>query len=398
MRQRVLIAAAFAAEPELIVADEPTTALDVTVQRQVLKMIAALQARHGTTMLFVTHDLGVVARVCQSVSVPLRRAGGRGGSGRADPDRARACLHPRAARGDAAAHRPRRPRCARCRRRCWLAWTGRSRRPTPPGVRMPEPRAEPLIAVEGLRVAFPGPRGRPVEVLHGIDLAVARGEILGIVGESGSGKTTLGRAILRLVEPASGRIRFDGHDVTHLGEAALRPLRTRMQMIFQDPLSSLNPRRTALSLVATPLRARREPRAEARAAEALERVGLAAPLHGRYPHQLSGGQRQRIGIARAIAQGPDFILADEIASGLDVSSQAQVLALLQALVAETGTTLAFVSHDLAVVRRLCDRVVVMREGRIVEEAATAALFAAPRTAYARELIDAIPLPQVDQAW
>lgn len=256
---------------------------------------------------------------------------------------------------------------------------------------------DPLVTVEGLRVAFPGPRG-PVDVLHDVALAIPRGAILGVVGESGSGKTTLGRAILRLIEPAAGRILFDGHDVTHLSEAALRPLRPRMQMIFQDPMSSLNPRRTASSLVAAPLRARGMPDAEARAAGALARVGLAAPLHRRYPHQLSGGQRQRVGIARAIAQRPDFILADEIASGLDVSSQAQVLALLQALVAETGATLAFVSHDLAVVRRLCDRVIVMREGRIVEEAATADLFAAPRTDYARALIDAIPLPQVDQAW
>ena len=261
----------------------------------------------------------------------------------------------------------------------------------------PAPTSAPLVAVEGLRVAFPSPKG-PVDVLHGIDLAIPRGAILGVVGESGSGKTTLGRAILRLLEPAGGRILFDGRDVTHLGEAALRPLRPRMQMIFQDPLSSLNPRRTALGLVAAPLRARGEARAEARATDALARVGLARALHGRYPHQLSGGQRQRVGIARAIAQAPDFILADEIASGLDVSSQAQVLALLQALVAETGTTLAFVSHDLAVVRRLCDRVVVLREGRIVEEAPTAALFAAPATAYTRELIDAIPLPQPDQAW
>ena len=257
---------------------------------------------------------------------------------------------------------------------------------------------EPLVTVERLRVAFRGPRGRPVEVLHGIDVAIPRGAILGIVGESGSGKTTLGRTILRLIEPAAGRILFDGRDITHLGEAALRPLRPRMQMIFQDPLSSLNPRRTAAGLVAAPLRARREPDAEARATDALARVGLTEGLHGRYPHQLSGGQRQRVGIARAIAQAPDFILADEIASGLDVSSQAQVLALLRALVAETGTTLAFISHDLAVVRGLCDRVVVMREGQIVEEAPTAALFAAPATSYTRELIDAIPLPQPDQAW
>ena len=185
----------------------------------------------------------------------------------------------------------------------------------------------PLLSLRGLRVPFPAGRRHRVEVLHGIDLDLAPGEVLGIVGESGSGKSTLGRAALRLVEPEGGRIIFDGREITHLAEAALRPLRPRMQMVFQAPMSSLNPRRTALGLVAAPLAARGEPGARARAAGALERVGLAGALHGRFPHQLSGGQRQRVGIARAVAQRPALILADEIASWLDVSSQARVLAL-----------------------------------------------------------------------
>ena len=258
--------------------------------------------------------------------------------------------------------------------------------------------AGPLLSLQGLRVSFPAGRRGRVEVLHGVDLDLAPGEVLGIVGESGSGKSTLGRAALRLVEPEGGRILFEGREITHLAEAALRPLRPRMQMVFQDPMSSLNPRRTALGLVAAPLAARGEPSARKRAAEALERVGLAGALHGRFPHQLSGGQRQRVGIARAVAQRPALILADEIASGLDVSSQARVLALLRELVAEDGTALAFISHDLAVVRRLCDRVVVMEGGRIVEDAPTATLFDAPRAATTRALLDAIPLPVPNQAW
>ncbi len=264
----------------------------------------------------------------------------------------------------------------------------------------------PLIAAAGLRVAFPDhARKRPfrrapmTEVLHGLDFAISRGEAVGIVGESGSGKTTLGRALLRLVVPSAGRVAFDGQDITHAPEAALRPLRARMQMIFQNPLAALNPRRTVLASVAAPLLASGERRrVRDRAAAALERAGLPAHLGARYPHQLSGGQRQRVGIARAIVTGPAFILADEIVSGLDVATQAQILDLLRALRRDMGLALGFIAHDLSVVRVLCERVAVMHQGRIVEDGPCARVFDAPAHPYTRRLLAAIPLPEIDDGW
>lgn len=241
---------------------------------------------------------------------------------------------------------------------------------------------------------------RRVSILKGIDLEIDAGESLAIVGESGSGKTSLGRTLLRLHEPAAGTLWFDGHDITHLPEAALRPLRARMQFIFQDPLSSLNPRHRIEDILAQPLqsfglvKSRRAARAEA--CRLLERVDLPVAFARRYPHELSGGQRQRVGIARAISVRPKLIVADEIVSGLDVSTQARILLLLREISRETA--LVFISHDLSVVRVLCDRVMVMREGRVVEQGPTDALFASPRQAYTRELLDAIPLPEVEPGW
>ncbi|MCE8005611.1 ATP-binding cassette domain-containing protein [Aestuariivita sp.] len=262
-----------------------------------------------------------------------------------------------------------------------------------------------LVDIRDLVVSYPDMARKPLlgaaprnTVLHGITLAVGRGQIIGIVGESGSGKSTLGRAILRLIEPDQGQIVFDGTDITHLDDRALRALRPRFQMIFQDPMSSLNPRQTLHRLIATPLAIRGDTQAMDKAANALDRVGLPSRFLARYPHELSGGQRQRVGIARAIVQSPDFIVADEIASGLDVSSQAVVLTLLQDIVRETGTTLAFISHDLSVVRRLCDSVVVMAGGKIVEAARTTTLFNTPQSGYTRKLLEAIPLPEPDQVW
>jgi ABC-type oligopeptide transport system ATPase subunit len=237
-----------------------------------------------------------------------------------------------------------------------------------------------------------------LEILKGLSFSIPRGEILGIVGGSGSGKSTLGRALIRLLQPASGQIEFDGQDITHLPEAALRPLRRRFQMIFQDPMSSLNPRHRVGQLIAAPLKLQNHPNPTKAALEALDHVGLARSFASRYPHELSGGQRQRVGIARAIALKPDFILADEIVSGLDVSSQAQVLNLLEQLVKDLGLTLAFISHDLSVIRRLCTRILVLHQGQIVENAPTAQLFAAPQAAYTRDLLDAIPLPDPNQVW
>ena len=237
-----------------------------------------------------------------------------------------------------------------------------------------------------------------LQILKGLDFTIPKGAVIGIVGGSGSGKSTLGRALVRLLEPSQGAIRFDGTDITHLDETALRPLRRRFQMIFQDPMSSLNPRHRIRTIIAEPLRLHGFTDIDGAVRRALDHVGLPQAMAARYPHELSGGQRQRVGIARAIALQPDFILADEIVSGLDVSSQAQVLNLLERLVADLGLTLAFISHDLSVIRRLCARTIVMQGGTIVEDRATADLFANPQAAYTRELLDAIPLPDPDQVW
>ncbi len=262
-----------------------------------------------------------------------------------------------------------------------------------------------LITVQDLRLSLADMTRKPLlgpaprlEILRGLSFTIPKGGVLGIVGGSGSGKSTLGRALVRLLEPSGGSIRFDGTDITHLSDAALRPLRRRFQMIFQDPMSSLNPRHRVGTLLAGPLRLHGFDGVGARVLRALDHVGLPRDFVDRYPHELSGGQRQRVGIARAIAMEPDFILADEIVSGLDVSSQAQVLNLLEALVREMGLTLAFISHDLSVVRRLCARVIVLQNGQIVEDRATADLFASPQAPYTRDLLEAIPLPDPDQIW
>ena len=270
--------------------------------------------------------------------------------------------------------------------------------------------AEPaLLEAAGLRLSLPDYSRKPpfgaaptVDILHGIDLALAPGDTLGIVGESGSGKTSLGRTLVRLYRPTAGRLLFDGQDITDLPEDRLRPLRARFQMIFQDPQSSLNPRRRVADIVAQPLRlhGRAATGADARKQvdALLERVAL-RPVHGdRYPHELSGGERQRVGIARAIALQPRLVVADEIVSGLDVSSQAQILALLRELRADLGLALLFISHDLSVVRAVCDRVMVMLNGRAVEQGDCASIFAAPRHPYTRRLLNAIPLPDVDPDW
>jgi len=269
--------------------------------------------------------------------------------------------------------------------------------------------SEPLFRVQNLRLSLPDMTRKPlfgpapgIEILKGVAFDIPAGSTIGIVGESGSGKTTLGRALVRLLEPSAGAILFDGLDIAHLPEAALRPLRRDLQVIFQDPYSSLNPRKSVGAIIGAPLLFHRVAasagEARERAAAALGAVGLPAGFASRYPHELSGGQRQRVGIARAIAMSPRFVLADEIVSGLDVSSQAQILDLLARLKDELKLTLAFISHDLSVVRRLCDRVIVMRGGEIVENRAAADLFETPKHSYTRQLLAAIPLPQVEPGW
>jgi dipeptide transport system ATP-binding protein len=268
--------------------------------------------------------------------------------------------------------------------------------------------AEPLVEARGVVVAYAAQRsliGRrlpPRPVLHGVGVTIGRGETVGIVGESGSGKTTLGRALIGLIRPADGSIRFDGREMIGLTETAMRPLRRRMQMIFQDPMSSLNPRRTIRSILSDPLMlhaiAADRASAERRVEAVMDRVGLPMMVLGRYPHELSGGQRQRVGIARAVVLKPDFVLADEIVSGLDVSTQAQVLKLLGELKREMNLAMAFISHDLSVVRAVCDRVYVLSAGRVVEQGPCESVFKTPAHAYTRTLIDAIPLPVVDADW
>ena len=266
---------------------------------------------------------------------------------------------------------------------------------------------EPLLSATGVKVTYGGGTSlfgkKPGNtVLHGVDIAVAAGETVGIVGESGSGKTTLGRALLRLVDVAEGEIRFDGQDITRLDDAAMRPLRRRMQMIFQDPMASLNPRHSIGRILGEPLilhgLAENRKAARDQATAMLDRVSLPEEVLARSPHELSGGQRQRIGIARAALLRPDFVLADEIVSGLDVSTQAQVLNLLKALSREMGLAMAFISHDLSVIRAVCDRVYVMQFGKIVEHGPCAQVFDNPQSAYTRTLLDAIPLPEIDPDW
>jgi peptide/nickel transport system ATP-binding protein len=265
---------------------------------------------------------------------------------------------------------------------------------------------EPLFSVRGLKVALPDMTKKPlfgsapkVDILKGLDFDLPRHQVTGIVGESGSGKSTLGRALVRLIEPTAGSVTFDGRDITHLAEAELKPLRRDLQMIFQDPMSSLNPRRSIGAIIAAPLKHNGiHDNIRGRVAEALKRVGLPESFARRYRHELSGGQRQRVGIARALAMSPKFVLADEIVSGLDVSTQAQILTLLEKLADEMGLTVAFISHDLSVIRRLCRQVIVMRNGVIVEAGPTDALFDRPQQAYTRDLIAAIPLPEVDANW
>lgn len=267
----------------------------------------------------------------------------------------------------------------------------------------------PLVSLRGLRVALPDRSAKRlfaaaplVEIVKGIDLDIVRGKALGLVGESGSGKTTLGRTLVRLLKPTAGELRYDGRDIGRMEERELRPLREKFQMIFQNPQSSLNPRLRIGSTLSRPLEAFGKFGGRAgrrhRTAELMEIVGLPAGFLDRYPHELSGGQRQRVGIARALALEPEFIVADEIVSGLDVSTQAQILLLLRRLRADLNLTLVFISHDLSVVRVLCDDVAVMSNGEIVEKGETAAVFAAPKHPYTRELLESVPLPDVDPEW
>lgn len=382
MRQRVMIAMAMLCEPSLLIADEPTTALDVTIQAEILDLIDTLRRDHGTAVVLITHDMGVVARMCDRVQV--MRMGEFVESGSCED----------------VFYRPRHDYT-----RMLLDAVPRidvRKTVSLPTVSLPdELRHEPLLAVEDLRVSFPVPGGwftrpRELRAVDGIGFELAAGETLGIVGESGSGKSTLARTILKLIEPSSGQMYFRGGSVLQLDRQELKRFRKDAQIVFQDPLASLNPSMTTGDSILEPLKVF-EPGLDRRTrthrlADMMERVGLAYTLVNRYPHELSGGQNQRVGIARAMISRPRLLICDEAVSALDVSIQAQIMNLLKDLQNEFGLSMLFISHDLSVVWEISRRILVMYLGSVVELAPRDDLFIRPQHPYTRQLISAVPLP------
>ncbi|MGO3741148.1 ABC transporter ATP-binding protein [Kerstersia sp.] len=368
-RQRVVIAMALALEPGLLIADEPTTALDVTTQAQILALIKRIQREKGMGVVFVTHDFGVVAEIADRVAVMERGLLVEQG--------------PAAQVLEAPAHP--------YTRRLIAAVPGRR------GTALPEKTDDCVMRVERLRKVYAsGSRllrtRREVVAVDEVSLEVRRGETLGIVGESGSGKSTIGKCLLRLTSVDGGAIHFGGVDITRMSEREFRPLRKDVQMIFQDPFASLNPRHTVGRIITDGPRANGVPQAEAerRARALLERVGLEASAYDRHPGQFSGGQRQRIGIARALALEPRLLVADESVSALDVSVQEQVLALLADLQRSLDIAMIFITHDLRVAAQICHRVAVMHKGKVVEYGPAAKIFDAPADPYTQRLVRAIP--------
>ena len=369
-RQRVMIAMALANKPDLLIADEPTTALDVTVQAEILALLKSLQASHGMAVILITHDLTVVERMSDDVVVMRRGAvveRGRTAEVFADPRH---------------------------------AYTRHLLDSEPGGLPGPlDAQAPPLMQAERLRVAFRLSGGgllrrRPTELVavDGVSAAVRRGETLGIVGESGSGKTTLGMAMIRLLDADSGAITFDGRRIDGLSRRQMRPLRPRIQVVFQDPFSSLNPRMIVRQiieegLIVNGIGAGAAEREEI-VGQALDDVQMPRESMQRFPHEFSGGQRQRLAIARALALRPEFVLLDEPTSALDLSIQAQIIDLLRDLRARRGLSYVFISHDLKVVKALCHSVVVMKEGGVVETGPTAQVLENPQSGYTRRLVDA----------
>ena len=369
-RQRVMISMALVLRPRLLIADEPTTALDVTTQKQILHLIRELQRQHDTGILFITHDFGVVAEIADRIAV--LRLGELVESGPA-----RQILHA--------------PRHEYTRS---LIAAVPALTPPPHKDLADAPtvlQARGLSKMFGRGGLFSG-RRKPVAAVRGLGFDLRQGETLGIVGESGSGKTTVARIITRLLAPDAGEVMIEGHDLIRADRAQLRQMRRQIQMIFQDPMASLNPRKRVIDLIAQGLIVHGMPVAKAheRARELLSLVELSPSAAERYPHEFSGGQRQRIGIARAIAMEPRVIVADEPVSALDVSVQAQVLRLLADLRDRLNLSLLFVTHDLRVAAQLCDRLIVMQKGEIVETGPTARIFASPSHSYTQALLASIP--------
>jgi peptide/nickel transport system ATP-binding protein len=391
MRQRVMIAMALACRPKLLIADEPTTALDVTIQAEILHLLRELQKEENMGVLFITHDMGVVAQVADRTVVMFRGDMIETGATeqifaapKAIYTKALLASIPRLGTMGKAVSPRRFPEVDPA---TGEAEEGREMSPV-------SPTLEPILKVSDLAVRFDLPNGR-VHAVEGVSFDLRPGETLSLVGESGCGKSTTGRAIIRLVNPTAGSIIVNGQDVTKAGTRDLRSMRRTSQMIFQDPFASLNPRITVGSAIAEPMLAHgllNKRDAKARVAELLEQVGLTAAMADRHPHEFSGGQRQRISIARALALNPKFIVADEAVSALDVSVKAQVSNLLLDLQEKHGLSYLFISHDMAVVERMSHRIAVMFLGEIVEIGPRAAIFDNPQHPYTRRLISAVPIP------
>lgn len=404
MRQRVMIAMAMLCEPELLIADEPTTALDVTIQAEILDLMDELRRDHGTAVVLITHDMGVVARMCDRVQV--MRNGQYVEQGSCEEvfyaarheytkmlldavPRIRVAvaedIHADATAGEDGAASDQVDALTAA-----ASDTGEG-----------SVQADTILEVSKLRVTFPVHSGwfarkRELRAVDGIGFSLAEGETLGIVGESGSGKSTLARAILQLIVPTSGRVNWHGKELTRLGRDSLKRFRQDAQIVFQDPLASLNPSMTIGDSIAEPLRVF-EPGLDKQArtqkvANMMERVGLSYTLINRYPHELSGGQNQRVGIARAMMSSPRLLICDEAVSALDVSIQAQIIELLKDLQNEFGLSLIFISHDLSVVWEVSSRILVMYLGSVVELASRDELFARPQHPYTRQLVSAVPVP------
>ncbi|ASA20153.1 ABC transporter ATP-binding protein [Paenibacillus donghaensis] len=378
MRQRVMIAIALVCQPALLIADEPTTALDVTIQAQILNLMKHMQERLGTSIILITHDLGVVAGMCDRVAV--MKDGEIVETGTTEDIFAR----------------PQHPYTQRLLNA--LPRLDEKKKPKAPGliIQGAGEAKRPLLEVRSLKQHFDLGKGRVLRAVNDISFHIREGETLGMVGESGSGKSTTGRSILRLHEPTGGDVLFQGMAVNRLNAHEMKTMRRHMQMIFQDPYASLNPRFKVLDIIGEALdvhnlagsKSERKKRVE----ELLDLVGLDPAFAIRYPHEFSGGQRQRIGIARALAVEPKFIVCDEPLSALDMSIQAQVVKLLEELQQRLGLTYLFIAHDLSMVKHISDRVAVMYMGRIVELAESEELYTNPQHDYTKSLLAAIPVP------
>ena len=378
MRQRMMIAMALACNPSLIIADEPTTALDVTIQAQILQLLKDIQKKYGMAIILITHDFGVVANMCDRVVVMK--------DGHL------------VEKGDTVSvfQNPQHPYTQMLLKAIPNLQKEKSAASLEKLADIHSGKRDVLLSVSQLKKEFPYGRNQTIKAVDELSFNIYRGETLGLVGESGSGKSTTGRTILRLHEPDSGETLFEGFDINHLKQTELKSMRKHMQMIFQDPYASLNPRLKIQDIIGESLDihglAKNKKERNDRVHELLELVGLDPSFAQRFPHEFSGGQRQRIGIARALAVNPEFIVLDEPLSALDASIQAQIVELLEELQKKLNLTYLFIAHDLTMVKQISDRVAVMYQGKIVELADAEELFANPIHPYTKKLLSAIPIP------